>query len=371
MEYILEIKQVVDYPRIRIHRSFIQQLMADRRLGRRSGCHLFDFLILSSYANFRTTRKYVDGVRQYIKAGEWICSLADVSEWFQVRSKQKVLDILAHLSKLGLLSHTVLCQGKMVHYKIANWSKYNTALNYECRCPKDSGFYFFPIAEEKKLLASGRCSEADALMDMWVNTIYKDECVTGSDLGPVVYFRTGTGDPLTSYADMATRWNVSKATAGRMVRKLDDCGYLTGLNFPGRHGSVYYLNGYLSTMFEICDLPVDKEEVALCFKIRLDFADQEPSVSVPEQKICVSNSIIRRALPQILRALSMQGFVCCECPQKMVSEVLLSACPPEGIILHLTCCRESKWKGQFEIRVLEMVNTPSALRPRKEDSHNE
>lgn len=372
MEYTLEIKQVVDYPRIRIHRELIQKLMADRRLGRRSGCHLFDFLILSSYANFRTTQKYVDGERVYIRAGEWICSVTELAGWFRVRSKQKVFEVLSHLAGLDLIAFEPMAQNKMIRYKIINWSKYNTALNYECRCPKGSGFYFFPIVHEKRLLASGRSCEADALMDMWINGIYKDDRVRGSDLGPVVYFRSGDGDPLTSYVEMAERWGVSKATAGRMVRRLDALGYLTSLNFPGRHGSIYFLNGYLSTMFEICDIPVDKDEVALCFKIRVETPVQKGPVCVPIEESCGSNFDLRILLPQILHTLSLQGFACCGCPHKKVSAALLSACPDGGLILHITCCRGTgQWKLQFEIRLVPTEEEHSTSHWQKEDIQNE
>ena len=59
-EYQLEIKQVVDYPRCRIYRKFVQTLISDRsiRLGGSSG--LFYYTFLCSYANFRTSYKRID-----------------------------------------------------------------------------------------------------------------------------------------------------------------------------------------------------------------------------------------------------------------------------------------------------------------------
>ena len=43
-----------------------------------------------------------------------------------------------------------------------------------------------------------------------------------SELGPVVYMRDGTGNPLIGYAELAERWGVSKATAGRYLHKMQD-----------------------------------------------------------------------------------------------------------------------------------------------------
>ena len=51
-EYQLELKQIVDYPRCRIYRQFIQSLMNDRSIRVSGGSGLFYFTVLCSYANF-------------------------------------------------------------------------------------------------------------------------------------------------------------------------------------------------------------------------------------------------------------------------------------------------------------------------------
>ena len=61
-EYTLEIKQIVDYPRCRIYRQFVQALIADRSIRVSGGSGLFYFVVLCSYANFRTSYKRIDGI---------------------------------------------------------------------------------------------------------------------------------------------------------------------------------------------------------------------------------------------------------------------------------------------------------------------
>ena len=107
----------------------------------------------------------------------------------------------------------------------------------------------------------------DALLDLWINTVYNDEQVQGSDVGPVVYLRNGTGNPLLGYAELAQRWGVSKATAGRYVRKLIALDYISAVSFAGTHGTALYLKNYLSTMFQISDILVDKDEVAMALNL--------------------------------------------------------------------------------------------------------
>ena len=60
--YQLELRQIVDFPRCRIYREFVQDLLADRSI-RTGGCSgLFYYVVLCSYANFRTSYRRIDGI---------------------------------------------------------------------------------------------------------------------------------------------------------------------------------------------------------------------------------------------------------------------------------------------------------------------
>ena len=77
-EYQLEIKQIVDYPRCRVYRKFIQSLIADRSIRTNNGCSgLFYFTVLCSYANFRTSYRRLDGVSYTVYPGEWVCRVKE------------------------------------------------------------------------------------------------------------------------------------------------------------------------------------------------------------------------------------------------------------------------------------------------------
>lgn len=71
LEYQLEIKQVVDYPRCRIYRQFIQTLMEDRNIRTGGGSGLFYYTVLCNYANFRTSYRRIDGISYIVYPGEW------------------------------------------------------------------------------------------------------------------------------------------------------------------------------------------------------------------------------------------------------------------------------------------------------------
>ena len=60
---------IVDFPRCRIYREFVQDLLADRSI-RTGGCSgLFNFVVLCSYANFRTSYRRIDGISYTVYPG--------------------------------------------------------------------------------------------------------------------------------------------------------------------------------------------------------------------------------------------------------------------------------------------------------------
>ena len=231
-------------------------------------------------------------------------------------------------------------------------------------CQKDTGFFFLPVATARELVSSGRCSEMDAVLDLWLSTVYKDEQVQGSDVGPVVYLRNGTGSPIVNSAELALRWGVSKSTAWRMLKKLDKLGYISLLSFPGRKGSVIYLQNYLSTMFQISDIPIEKKEVAMALEISLALPDEEnkaaniggvpadfaagntdtvtgsaantTSPTEPPRKIqiqkglsCVSKRQAQIILAKMAETLVPQGFSCFCCRKALFKLYPLSDCKEE------------------------------------------
>ena len=67
---------------------------------------------------------------------------------------------------------------------------------------------------------------------------------------------------------------------GRVLKKLSKLGYLSLITFPGRHGTAVYLQNYLSTMFQISDVMIDKEEVSMALNIKIDLSDEDKDACV-------------------------------------------------------------------------------------------
>lgn len=371
-EYQLEIKQIVDYPRCRIYRQFIQTLISDRsiRVGGSSG--LFYYTVLCSYANFRTSYKRMDGISYTIYPGEWLYRVSELAEWFRTRFQHQALSILQDLQERHLITYSLLGCGKLVKFKITGWQKHNRVMDYDAPCTKDTGFLFLPVSIASEMVGYGRYSEMDVLLDLWINTVYNDEQVQGSDAGPVVYLRNGTGNPSLGYAELAQRWGVSKATAGRYLSKLSFLEHISVFSFPGTHGRVIFLSNYLSTMFKVSDVVVDKEEIAMILKIGVTLPDVEnpdqksAPFGVSENDFSVSNPYTEAVLQKVGEILTIQGFPSPSCPH-----IQYKLCPLshdcKGNIFHILdteaeykallviSCGKNGELFRFEIRLLPVL----------------
>ena len=121
-----------------------------------------------------------------------------------------------------------------------------------------------------------------------------------------------------TYSEMAVRWGISKATTERILKKLADMDYISLMSFLGRTGSVIYLHSYLSTMFQVSDVLVDKEEVAMVLKINLALPDETDSQAdsvVTEHEICVSEELsnvsksnMETVITKMAQVLDAQAF---------------------------------------------------------------
>ena len=322
-EYQLEIKQLVTYPRCRIYREFIQTLIQDRSIRTHGGSGLFFYTVLCSYANFRTSYRRLYGVTYTVYPGEWIFSFSELMAWFRVRSKRAALAILDDLQERRLIRYTTQGKGRLIQYAITNWRAHNTVLDYNCPCQKETGFFFLPYSiVSGGSTFTGKFSEMDVLLDLWLSAVYRDDRIAGSELGPVVYFRDESLEPKLSYSQMSERWGLSRASVGRLLKKLAELGHISLMTFPGRHGTVIYLNNYLSTMFQVSDVRIDKYEVALALKIKLDAPDDIHAQECPVEELArlshdtlfiVSKPFTTFVVEKFRSALAGQGVACFSC----------------------------------------------------------
>ena len=135
--------------------------------------------------------------------------------------------------------------------------------------------------------------------------------------------------------------------------------------FPGTHGSAIYLKKYLSTMFQVSDVLIDKDEVAMALNIRVTIDEDTDESSVSENESGVSKSHTEIILQKVAKVLAAQGFPCFSCPQIQCKLLPLSDDCRKAIIS--TCnlidvteyryslvmsCKNSAEIFRFEIRLI-------------------
>lgn len=283
--------------------------------------------------------KRIDGISYTVHPGEWICRISELKEFLRLKTNKQTFDVLNSLQKRHLIEFSVLGHGKLIKYRINNWCKTNRVLDYNAPCQKQTGFFFLPISVANELVSFGKCSEMDAVLDLWINTIYNDEQVQGSDVAPLVYIRNGTGNPLLSCEQLSKRWGISKTTVCRYLNKLKKEDYIMTVNFQGTHGSAIYVKRYLSTMFEISDVLLDKEELAMALNIDIKVPEEASENKELSSNITVSNflnSVSKTAVDMLIqkvgKILSLQGFPCPLCPKIQYLLLPLSECKDTSII---------------------------------------
>lgn len=278
--------QPVDYPRCRIYRQFVQSIIQDRSIRTNGGSGLFYYTVLCTYTNFRTSYQRIGNIRYTVSPGQWICSLTELRKLFRVSRPPKAVAILDMLQSKKVITYELLADGNAVKYTICNWKFHNSMLDNKCPSQKTSGFFFLPLSTAWKLMKGSQCSEADMYIDLWLSAIYNDPRVIGSDIGPIVYLRNGTGNPLLNCTQLAQRWGVSRATVSRVLSHFVALQYIEMISFVGNAGSVIYLTNYLETMFQMPHSSIDKMKVSQAFRLRIsdeyDYQNQRASTVSPQ-----------------------------------------------------------------------------------------
>ena len=108
--------------------------------------------------------------------------------------------------------------------------------------------------------------------------------------------------------------------------------YISLMTFPGRTGSVIYIQNYLSTMFQISDIIFDKEEVAMVLHIPISQPEDEQQtdkpvvyeVTVSDALCSVSEQHIGAIIQEVSKVLAAQGISCFHCPKSTYKLLPLS-----------------------------------------------
>ena len=115
MKYTLEIKQLLKFRHCRIYRSFIRELMRDMSLKTKGTSYLFFYVILCSYANFRTSYIRIESNCFTVYPGHWVCRVKEITEWFRLKNQKQTLAVLDALAEKKLITYKLYHNDKIIN----------------------------------------------------------------------------------------------------------------------------------------------------------------------------------------------------------------------------------------------------------------
>lgn len=257
--YCTQTKQLVRFPKVRVDKTWFRWFCDHKDFKNDGNLHLFSLMSLYSYSNFRSNTRRIDDQNYMEAPGEWICKLSALPRILRAHSKTHAMEIMTYFAQNDLLSFEFIAP-EIIRYRIHDWQRHCTHLNYNYYSYKGSGFFFFPLPVGRLLISAARqngkiaMSELDAIMDLWLHVIINDPSVQGTEYMPVVYFPDMHGLPLLSYAYLAARWGWSKSRVGRFILRLEEAGIIERVSFSSSRGSIISICRYREMIYgENCE----------------------------------------------------------------------------------------------------------------------
>ena len=228
---------------------------------------LIYYLRLASRAAFRKGFARYCGHKNTVDAGTWVGGVVGLKSILQVKSRRKTLEIMDELQTLGYITYTIEPGTRKLTYCITDWV-------IECSgadCPDGNvyttpryGFLCMPRNITERLVEKGHTfGEADAWLDLWCHTVFRDKGNAFSFLAPAIQY--GKYGSVLTLETLGKRWKWEKTKAWRFFR--DNYAYFALHRLPGAYGCVIFGNCY-PTKEEIED-PTDEEIIRILELIRI------------------------------------------------------------------------------------------------------
>ncbi len=195
---------------------------------------------LASRAAFRAGHSTYCGYINEVEAGTWAGGVVGLKSILWIKNRQKTLEVMDQLSELGYIDYDLDPVTKKLTYKIRDWVvKCSGAACSEGVVYTTDGYGFLCVPRDiTQRLVEQRYTfdEADAWLDLWCHTIYRNPRDVFSQLAPVIQFeRIGAALTLDT---LGRRWNWEKTKVWRFLQKHGDVFTLQKLS--GSFGCIIF-----------------------------------------------------------------------------------------------------------------------------------
>ena len=258
---------------------------------------------LAARAAFRAGHGRYCGHMNAVTPGMWAGGIVGVKSILGVRRRGDALKMLDELQNLGYITYTLDPATKKLEYHIRDWvlEFSGEGCSYGAVYATDGyGFICLPRNITQRLAdRKTKFDDADAWLDLWCHTVWRENSNAFSYMAPTVQFGT-MGAALTLEA-LGRRWGWEKTKVWRFLHKHGDAFALYRL--PGSGGCLIFNKLYLAgTAFY---LPDNAKIVRIVARMRILSGNAHAGLSENERV----NRFIRLCSGAIISELEAQNRV--------------------------------------------------------------
>jgi len=193
---------------------------------------------LACRAAYRRGRSLYCGHENHVEPGMWAGGVTGLKSILGVKNRAKVLQILQELADLEYLTYRLDNKTRKLEYRISDWVLNCSGVDCtEANVYATTGYGFLCMPRDitERLIQEHRTfEEADAWMDLWCHTVYKDRNNVFSFKAPVIQYGR--------YKMILTLWGWEKTKVWRFFQKHGDVFALQRL--PSSYGCLIFNKCY-------------------------------------------------------------------------------------------------------------------------------
>ncbi len=229
-------------------------------------CHyVSNLLIEANHKNVLASKHFYLCYNNPVNAGSWVGGILGVRSILGVKSSVATLNKLNRLQDLGYLHYNIEKDTKKLTLSITDWVM--ECCGEECQndnvyATNDYGFLCVPRDITERLVENGyKFEEADAWLDLWVHTIYKDRRSVFSFEAPIV--RYNQFKPFLTLETLSKRWGWEKTKTWRFFQKYQ--GVFALKRLLGNYGCVIFNQLYPTN--ESFEIPSDSRITEIFYSV--------------------------------------------------------------------------------------------------------
>ena len=226
--------------------------------------------LMSQWTKLASRAAFRRGIATYcshenpVESGMWSGGIVGIKKILGVRSREKALAVLDALKDMEYISYT-LEETKKLTYRITDWVV--ECSGGECTdgtvyATPGHGFLCMPRNITERLAAQGRVfEEADAWLDLWCHTVFRDKGNAFSFLAPAIQY--GKYGSVLTLETLGKRWGWEKTKVWRFFKKHGDVFSLHRL--PSSYGCLIFNAKYPTGT--VTQLPAQEDIMSILSEI--------------------------------------------------------------------------------------------------------